>query len=102
MPQLEGHQQHREDDASGLEHLHQQIVGTAAELPSGKDERDRRDTVAIEQPVEDQGVRQCIAQDFRVEGQPDQHDGGDPERDMAQDRQPQATLDPGERRQVQR
>ena len=100
MPQFEGHQEHREGDASGLEHFHQQIVGTAAELPGGEDERRRRDAVAVEQPVQNQSVRKRIAKDFRVEDQPDQHGGGNPERDMAQHRQLQAAFDPGERRQV--
>lgn len=51
MPQLEGHQQHRKEYAAGLEHLYHQVVGAAAELPGGEDERRRRYAVAVKQPV---------------------------------------------------
>ena len=103
MPQLQTHQQHRKGHTPRLEQFDEQIVGAAAELSGGDDKRHRRHAVAPEQPVEDQRVgERRIAQDFRVEDEPDQHGSCHSERQVTQDGEAQAAFHPAQGRQVER
>src|SRR5438445_178543 len=48
VPELQCQQQRREQDGAGFEHLDQQVVGAAAELPGRDDEGEGRDAIAVE------------------------------------------------------
>ena len=50
---FEKHGQHGEQDRAGIDHARGKIVGTAAQQPARDPERDRRNAIAVEDPVED-------------------------------------------------
>src|SRR4051794_4273275 len=53
MADFEKGREHSEQDRAGIDHAGGHVVAAAAQEPSGDPERDGRNAVAVEDPVED-------------------------------------------------
>ncbi len=93
----------RENDRSGLQGRHRQIVGPLAEQRSRVCERRSRRGIGGDQPIGDGRGAKRVVQHVPVQHQPDQDQRCHDQRDScAQRGQIGSRLDPGQRRQEQR